>query len=432
MKLSIEAQLTIFVIVLILIITGSVAAFNYWLNHVYLASLLSLTFVIPLGIVAIRLYIQPINKILIALNDGFHNFIDNDFSVSLAKTRSDELGELVNTYNRVSDSLRSERLYIYQRELLLDTVIQSTPLSLLLVDEKKHIIYSNSEARKLFNAGKMINGHNVEQLLIHMPDPFSRAINSGLSGLFTVKEKDNVETYHITQNHFLLNNKNHYLYLFKLLTKEISRQEVNTWKKVIRLISHELNNSLAPISSLAHSGQLLSLKGDTKKLDNIFQTIEERAKYLQNFIEGYAKFARLPKPQIKPIDTHDFFSSLQKLYHFTLTLNNTAHFSADPSQFQQVLINLIKNADESGSKKDEIKVNLKQSNSTTEINILDRGKGMNNENLANALLPFYSTKSKGTGLGLPLCKEIIEAHGGKLLISNRKHGGLSVVIMLPG
>ena len=349
---------------------------------------------------------HPVNKVLQALNDGFRNFIDNDFSVSLAKIRNDELGDLVETYNRVSETLRNERVYIYQRELLLDTVIQSTPLSLILVDDTGAIIYSNSSARQLMNEGKAINGLHFSNLLSQLPNPFQQSIESGLSGLFTVEQADGHETYHLTQNRFLLNGKTHNLYLFKTLTKELSRQEVNTWKKVIRLISHELNNSLAPISSLAHSGQLLSEKTSNQKLETIFQTIEERARYLQEFIEGYAKFARLPKPRVSQIAASEFFNNLEKIKTFKLSINDEKGvFNADPSQLQQVLINLIKNAHESGSQEEDVSVSVTLSSDLTEICVKDRGKGMSDKNLSNALLPFYSTKTKGTGLGLPLCKE---------------------------
>ena len=431
-KLSLEAKLTLLIFILVIAITTIIAAAHSLFENIYLASILSLAFIVPSTIWVIRYYMHPVNKVLQALNDGFRNFIDNDFSVSLAKIRNDELGDLVETYNRVSETLRNERVYIYQRELLLDTVIQSTPLSLILVDDTGAIIYSNSSARQLMNEGKAINGLHFSNLLSQLPNPFQQSIESGLSGLFTVEQADGHETYHLTQNRFLLNGKTHNLYLFKTLTKELSRQEVNTWKKVIRLISHELNNSLAPISSLAHSGQLLSEKTSNQKLETIFQTIEERARYLQEFIEGYAKFARLPKPRVSQIAASEFFNNLEKIKTFKLSINDEKGvFNADPSQLQQVLINLIKNAHESGSQEEDVSVSVTLSSDLTEICVKDRGKGMSDKNLSNALLPFYSTKTKGTGLGLPLCKEIVEAHGGKLLITNRKRGGLSVSMMLP-
>jgi len=415
--------------------------FNYWLDDPVLAGLISAVIIIPSAIFLIHLYMNPVNRVLSALNDGFHNFLDNDFSVSLAKIRNDELGDLIEVYNKVGSVLRDERLNLYQRELLLDTVIQTTPLALILIDNSGAIIYSNSAAKKLVNSGRPINGLKLNKLLESKPKPFSQSVESGLSGLFTVPQKNDTQTYHLTQNRFLLNGRKHHLYLFKSLTKEINRQEVNTWKKVIRLISHELNNSLAPITSLAHSGELISKRQQEEKLANIFSTMGERALYLKSFIEGYAKFARLPSPQCQLIQSYDFLSNLQHIASFKLECKiDESPIYCDPAQVQQVLINLIKNSHEASQKnsvnessenEEEVILSLKTSVSSFEIQIKDRGKGMSETNLSNALLPFYSTKSEGTGLGLPLCREIVEAHGGKIMIANRTNGGLKVTIILP-
>jgi len=431
-RLSLEAQLTIFLFVLIACIIGLFSLINLWFDNLLHSALVSGVLIFPLSLTVLRLYMNSINRILLALKDGFHNFLDNDFSVSLANIRNDELGDLIDIYNRVGETLRDERLHLYQRELLLDTVIQTTPLCLILIDDSGAIIYSNSAARKLFHQGKAINGLNFKQILETKQKPFLRSVESGLSGLFTVTEKDGNETYHLTQNQFLLNGRKHQLYLFKSLTKEISRQEVNTWKKVIRLISHELNNSLAPITSLAHSGQTLCERQDEKKLGTIFATMGERADYLKSFIEGYARFSKLPKPQCKKINAYTFLSGLLQVKKFKLDCTQeAANIYCDPAQLQQVIINLVKNAHESGTQSDEVSLSIRVLDKSFEVQIKDRGKGMSETNLSNALLPFYSTKSEGTGLGLPLCKEIIEAHGGKILIANRFNGGLKVTLILP-
>lgn len=432
LRLSLEAQMSLLVLLLLLGVVVLVSLFHYLLNDILLAALLSSALVLPLSLVVLRYYLNPINRIISALNDGFHNFLDNDFSVSIAKTRDDELGELVEVYNRVSEALRDERVHLYQRELLLDTVIQTTPLSLVLTDRTHAIIYSNSAARQLFNQGKNINGFQFSKLLAAKPEQFSLSVNSGLSGLFTVTEQDNNETYHLTQNQFLLNGLSHQLFLFKSLTKEINRQEVNTWKKVIRLISHELNNSLAPITSLAHSGQLLCERQKEDALGRIFNTMEERARYLQKFIEGYATFARLPKPQIQAVAIAPFLANLQTIQSFVMIGEQSKmDIYFDPAQLQQVIINLIKNSHESGSTLEKITLEYKATEDFFELKISDAGKGMSENNLANALLPFYSTKADGTGLGLPLCREIVEAHGGKMVISNRIRGGLETILILP-
>jgi two-component system nitrogen regulation sensor histidine kinase NtrY len=431
-KLSLEAQISVLLVFIILVIIFIVSWLSVFLDNVFLASFISVTIVVPVTLIIVHSYMAPLNRVLSALNDGFQNFLDNDFSVSIAKTRDDELGDLVQVYNKVGAVLRDERIHLYQRELLLDTVIQTTPLSLVLIDDTGAIIYSNSSARILLSDGVSINGLNFNGLLAKQAESFSLAVSSGLSGLFTATRRGTNETYHLTQNQFLLNGRKHQLYLFKSITKEISRQEVSTWKKVIRLISHELNNSLAPITSLAHSGRTLCERQGEEKLATIFDTMGERARYLQIFIEGYAEFARLPKPQCKSIETFTFFENLRQIKTFKLECKkDSLPIYCDPSQLQQAIINLIKNAHESGTLVSEVSLLVNVKVSDYEIVIADRGKGMTEKNLSNALLPFYSTRSGGTGLGLPLCREIVEAHGGKILISNRQNGGLKITILMP-
>ena len=200
--------------------------------------------------IGIHQLLKPSLRLMRALTDGTESLKDHDFSVSIADRASDELGDLVAAHNQLGSALRDERQSLYQRELLLDTVIQSADIALLLANANDHVVYSNAAARQLFNEGKPINGFPLEALLDNVPAAFADAVASERNGLFTLEGED-PRTYHLSQEAFTLNAQPHQLFLFKHLTQELSRQEVATWKKVIRVISHELNNSLAPISSLA-------------------------------------------------------------------------------------------------------------------------------------------------------------------------------------
>src|SRR5690606_9076300 len=257
-----------------------------------------------------RRAMRPVNRILEALNDNVASFKDGDFSVSLGTDRDDELGKLVRNFNEVGDALRVERQNLFQRELLLDTVIQSTTTAMVLTDDAGHVVYTNTAARRLFLDGRRMEGHDFETLLGQRRPEFETAVRDERDGLFTVEMPAGEEIFHLSHGRFTLNTRPHRLHLFRQMTREFTRQEVATWKKVIRVISHELNNSLAPISSLAHSGRELARRGDTTRLDAVFGSIEERASYLKHFIEGYARVAKLPAPQPEAVPWRPFFESV--------------------------------------------------------------------------------------------------------------------------
>jgi two-component system, NtrC family, nitrogen regulation sensor histidine kinase NtrY len=396
----------------------------------WLGILFSSAIALPAALWLLRRFMKPVNRLLQALAGGIGSLRDNDFSVSIAETRQDELGDLVRVYNELGGILRNERQELFQRELLLDTLIQSTPLALVLTNARDAVVYSNSVARRMFANGRRLEGRRFPALLGAMPAALQAAVQAGQDGLFAVESEDGEENYHLSQREFVLNAQPHRLFLFKQLTREINRQEVATWKKVIRIIGHELNNSLAPISSLAHSGSLVL--DEPERLAGIFATIEERSNHLKAFIEGYARFAKLPQPQPQGVDWRDFLGALEQAVPFTVSdplPEKKAWF--DPAQVQQVMINLLKNAHESGSAPGDVRISVVALNGVQRVSVSDRGTGMPEKVLKNALLPFYSTKQRGSGLGLPLCREIVEAHGGRLSLSNREGGGLSVEFSLP-
>ncbi|WP_158885826.1 ATP-binding protein [Rhodanobacter sp. L36] len=375
---------------------------------------------------------SPISRLLRALEGAVASYRDGDFSLSIAIDRRDELGELIRMHNALGQTLRDQRQHLVQRELLLDTVVQNTPVALVLTDSSGRVAYANIAARHLFNEGSSVHGLDFAALLSDAPEALRRAVESGEDALLSVEMDGSEETFHLSQRAFRLQGRPHRLQLFRRMTRELSRQEVATWKRVIRVISHELNNSLAPISSLAHSGAELARRGDTDRLPGVFATIGERARHLHGFIAGYASFAKLPSPQPISIEWMPFLEGLA--LHCQFKLANPAPERAsrfDAAQIEQVLINLIKNAHESGSADEDVTLSISDTGRELRIAVADRGPGMTETVLAQALLPFYSTKRSGTGLGLALAREIAEAHGGRVLLANREGGGLQVSLVLP-
>jgi nitrogen fixation/metabolism regulation signal transduction histidine kinase len=432
MRFSLEGKIAL------LTVATSVAAIlialvlQHFLGTLWLSIFAALVLVLPVAVLLSRRFARRIRRTLSAVSDGISGMRDSDFSVSVAGHRADELGELVRAYNGLGEVLREERQGLLQRELLLDTVIQSTPLALVLTTEAGAILYSNLAARQLFNAGRKLEGLQLQALLVGAPQALRDAFAAEHDTLFTVEIGGEPEIFHLSRRGFRLNAQPHRLYLLKQLTRELNAQEVATWKKVIRVIAHELNNSLAPISSLAHSGRQLALTPDSGKLERVFSTIEERAAHLKTFIDGYARFAKLPQPRLARIDWNAFLGTLAGALPFTLEGEppaEPAHF--DPAQLQQVLINLLKNAHESGSAAEEVRIAIDSGASAWQLRVLDRGCGMSNGDLRNALVPFYSTKPTGTGLGLTLCREVMDAHGGRIALTNREGGGMIVTLWIP-
>jgi nitrogen fixation/metabolism regulation signal transduction histidine kinase len=381
---------------------------------------------------------KPVRATLQAVTDGVRSFQENDFSMRLAATGVGELRELVDLYNRVGDALRSERSDIYQRELLLDTLLQGAPMAILLVNELDRIVYANSAARQLVASARRLPGRSLDEVLASAPEPMRQALTSGHDALFTWTASDprsQEETYRVVQRKFLLNTQTQRLLVVERITPELRRQEVEVWKKVIRIMSHELNNSVAPISSLFHSARVAAARPEqSHRLDDIFHSIEERVGHLRDFLEGYARFAKLPQPRREAVDWATFLEEVRAFYPFQVEGNppDVSGFF-DPAQIQQVLINLLKNAAESGSAPEKVSVSFETSPAGAAIlRVLDRGKGMDAETMRNALVPFYSSKRDGSGLGLPLCTEIVSAHGGTLALERRPGGGTVVTCTLPG
>ena len=393
---------------------------------------LSAAIVLPFCLWTARVVLAPLARVMRALEGGVLSYRDGDFSLSLTPTGHGELGELVRLHNELGQALREQRQHLVQRELLLDTVVQNTPVALVLTDMGGRVAYANIAARQLLGQGRSLQGLAFDAVLAEVPQALRDALAAGEDALFSVDLDGSDETFHVSQRGFRLQGRPHRLYLLRRMTRELSRQEVGSWKRLIRVISHELNNSLAPISSLAHSGAELVRRGDGARAVDVLQSIGERARHLHGFLDGYARFAKLPAPRPEAVDWATFLDGLHSHCEFVLdgaAPEGQARF--DAAQMEQALINLLKNAHESGSAHDTVTLACAADRGELVLVVSDRGPGMSETVLAQALLPFYSTKRAGTGLGLALAREIVEAHGGRIALGNRQGGGLRVTLTLP-
>ena len=445
--ITIRARLTL--IVLFATVAGAIVG---WLLRQH--GLLSFTFAGGVAGAALATFVlsrllvtDPATSILQAVSDGLLSFSEREYGMRLAAPNADEvLGDLVRRFNKLGEALRTEHNDRYQREILLETVLETTAMAVVLCNEALRIVYANGAARDLFGGGRKLDGQDFRAILAAAPPAFRQAIEQETDAIFSVEKPDAPagspeagpagapETYHLARRYFQLSMQPHILFILKPLTRAILRKEADTWKRTIRVISHEINNSLAPISSLIHSGRLMLQKPEmAPRLAEALDTIEERSAHLRGFIEGYAKFARLPLPAKQESRWDALVDSLRPLYSFHVEGKLPERPGMfDAGQMQQVLINLLKNAVEAGGPPDEITLSIAEVPAGAfEIRVEDRGKGMRDDVMKNALLPFFSTKPSGSGLGLPLCREIVEAHGGTLSIRPRAGGGISVICLIP-
>jgi len=403
-----------------------------WLQP-WAAVLLAAALPLPLLLSHLRWMFAPARSLFRALAGSVASYRDGDFSTGVSWQGRGELRELVESHNQLGKVLREQRQALVQRELLLDTVVQNTPVAMVLLDSTRRVALANLAARRMFGDGHKLEGQSFDSLLSASSDAVREAFSRGGDGMFTVGDDDQEDIYHLSRRGFRLNGRQHELVLLRQLTAELRRQEVQTWKKVIRVISHELNNSLAPIASLAHSGAELLRRGQYERLPTALATIEERARHLEGFIRDYARFAKLPAPRLEAVEWRRFIAQLRSQVEFDIDLHPAdGTVRIDAAQVEQALLNLLRNAHEAGGPANEVSLSLRRLPDAWRIDVLDRGSGMNEAVLANALLPFYSTKRHGTGLGLALAREIAEAHGGRIALLNRDGGGLCVSMVLPG
>lgn len=384
-------------------------------------------------------YHRQTHQILQTLLHGLRNLQDGDFSITLADNKtnkSQSQSEVLALFNQVTDKLRQEKQSLYQRELLLDKVVNASDVVTVLVNHRDTIIFANRAAEYFFNQKSMLGMSWVSLLDEKLPEliPHNDKDNAIIQLLLAETKAEH--SWHLSRHHLKLHGSRHRLTLLKPITKAMHQQELQTWKKVIRVINHELNNSIAPISSMCHSGNILAERLNEPQLIRVFATISKRINKLAEFIQSYSQLARLSQPKKQEFDLIKTLKQLQELYQFTLSCqDNSLMFTGDESQIEQLLINLLKNAQQAcpdyvtPEKASAVSVSLKQDKLV--ITVRDFGTGMPVEVLQKAFLPYYSTKADGSGIGLSICREISDGHQGQITLNNHPQGGLQVEVNLP-
>jgi len=399
-----------------------------------MAFALSIGTALLLGFGAYWLLVRPKLRALEQLRIALSELGAGKCAARLGPEGERALGDLAVRFDALGATLAAEQRDNLKRKLL-EAIGGWAPVAILLYSDAGCIVYANDEARQLFFEGKNPEGGNFLRMLQEAPEPLRACLLSDTDALFTLESGTDRETYNLCKRYLDVEGEPYTLVTVKHMTREFGRREAEVYKRVIRVISHEFNNSLAPIISLIHSAKLIAKKPEhLPKLEKVLETIEERATHLNTFLEGYANFARLPRPRPQIVSWSPFLDGIRALWPSVKVgpaPERPGYF--DAAQMQQVIINLLKNADEAKKDKTDVQLTVEATyDGGTLFRVADRGRGMSADVMKNAMEPFFSTKERSSGVGLALCREIVEAHNGRLKIETGDVGGCIVSCWVPG
>lgn len=351
-----------------------------------------------------------------------------DYSLKArAESTHSSLSDLVISINSLSKDLSKEKISTEEKRTLLEKIVQQIQVGIITADDEGRIINMNTSAQRILNVEHASPIERLDKLPLALPK------KSPSSEIISLLENDLDKRVFIQQDQYRDAGEQRRLIILTEMDYVLRQEQFKSWEDLIRVISHEINNSLAPISSLSESLHDLicssTLEAQTRRdMLECTEVISERAKSLANFIAQYRNLSKMEAPVLCAEPIRALIESVLPLFrdikiHVTATENYTC--SIDRSQIQQVLINLIKNAVEAMQASNAadpegiITISLQQQDNFLVISISDCGGGIKNPR--NLFIPFYSTKKGGSGIGLALCRQIAEFHGGSLHLNNREH-----------
>jgi len=373
--------------------------------------------------------LQTLSNLLGALREG-------DFSVRGRSPRPDDaLGEVMREVNTLGSTLREQRLGALEATTLLRTVMREIDVAIFAFDERHRLQLVNRPGERLLDApperllGQTAEELNLVSCLEGPPVSTLQAVFPGGAGRWGVRRT------RIRERGLPLE-----LLVISDLTQALSEQELQAWQRLVRVLGHELNNSLAPIKSIAGSLESILMRNplpddwrdDMRRGLNV---ITSRSESLSRFIGAYARLAKLPKPQLQPLDVGACLGravSFETRLMVQIEPSVDMTVQGDPDQIEQVLINLMRNAADASlsQQRTGVWVGWRRDGSMLEIWVRDEGPGLSST--ANLFVPFFTTKPGGSGIGLALSRQIAEAHGGSLNLHNRTDGrGARATLMLP-
>lgn len=359
---------------------------------------------------------------------------EGDYSIRARNAENeDALSEVMQQVNAMGATLRAQRLGALEATTLLRKVMEEIDVAVFTFDEYQRL--------KLVNrAGERLLAQPMERLLDHTAEELE--LDDLLNGAAPTVQRSfpgAIGRWGINRGHFREEGLPLQLLVLTDVTRVLREEELQAWQRIVRVLGHELNNSLTPIKSIAGSLSQL-LKRDPLPEDwhddtqRGLEIIATRSDNLSRFMAAYARLAKLPRPAKAPVPLRPLLTNIAQLETrrpVELLDGPALIIDADREQVEQALINLVRNAvDATTENKGRVQIAWERNHHQVEISVLDEGPGLSNTN--NLFVPFFTTKPGGSGIGLVLSRQIAEAHGGSLTLGNRNGSpGCEARLILP-
>jgi nitrogen fixation/metabolism regulation signal transduction histidine kinase len=372
--------------------------------------------------------LQTISNLLAALREG-------DYSIrARGANLEDALGDVMLEVNALGETLREQRLGALEATALLRTVMAKIDVAVFTFD-------MDGRLRLVNDAGERLMEQPSERLLGRsaMELGLDECLRGEPTRTLQITSDEGVGRWGVSRSSFRERGLPHQLLVLSNLSRALREEERQAWRRLVRVLGHELNNSLAPIKSIA--GSLESLwRRDPRPVDleedmqRGLAVIAARAESLSRFMEAYSRLAKLPHPRMAELDVSSWVrrvAGLDTRVEVTIEPGPDVVIHADGDQLDQLLINLLRNAvDASMETGGGVTLGWSRNGTHLDVWIEDEGPGLSNT--ANLFVPFFTTKPAGTGIGLVLSRQIAEAHGGSLTLENRNGGtGCQAHLRLP-
>lgn len=383
-------------------------------------------------------YLNTTNKKIRFFFDSVRND-DSNLSFPVG-TRNAGLSELYQSMNRVNKQIQQLKIENRQQEQYFGILLEHLATGIITYDNKGFILHANSSAKKLLSIDVLTHLQQIERKdqklfqTINSIKPFERR-------LIAITTEEGEIQLSLKATSFRTNDKELVILSIQDIKNELDEKEIESWMKLIRVLMHEIMNSITPITSLSESlSNIYSTGGNPVLPDKVnsktiattllgLNVIKEQGKGLMSFVESYRKLTRVPEPEKKLFKVADLMSRVQILYNsleksdridLSVSLKNPdLEIFADQNLISQVLINLLKNALEANENNRNGKIMIAASvdiNNHPEICVIDNGPGISEENLDEIFVPFFTTRQNGSGIGLSISKQIMKAHEGNLKV----------------